>query len=110
MAIEVLYHKVQGGGRDSWCVKDTETNAVYMTYEYPGTPIPINNVDITTLTDEQLVILKQMLSAVEIPQSRMMAVTSTEQVREEYKFIPPKNNLSKWRRFVLWLKRIFKRK
>ena len=64
MAIEVLYTKLQGDGRNSWCVKDTETDAVYMVYEDPAKSV-IPNVDVVALLQsmnpEQLQAIKEIL-------------------------------------------------
>lgn len=65
MAIEVLYSKKQGDGRDSWCVRDTESNSVYMVYEDP-TQKPVPTVDVVKLlqsmSPEELNAVKQILN------------------------------------------------
>lgn len=64
MALEILYHKVQGDGRDSWCVRDTENDSVYMVYEDP-TQKPVPSVDVVKLlqsiSPEELEAIKQIL-------------------------------------------------
>lgn len=63
---KVYTYKKQGDGRDSWRCEEFEGNElvnVYMVYEDPNKPksIDISGVDIGTLTDEQLLKLKQRL-------------------------------------------------
>lgn len=54
-------YKKQGDGRDSWCCEEPNGNK-YMVYEDPNPkPIDISGIDIDTLTDEQLLKLKQRL-------------------------------------------------
>jgi len=97
--MERYIYKKQGDGRDSWL--DTTTG--YMVYEFPDKPIPISNVDITTLTDEQLIVLKKMLDMVVVPTNKSMMVSTIEDVREEHKFVS-KYSVIRWP----WYKRLWK--
>ena len=56
-------YKLQGDGRDSWEIKEYEGDVLvnaYMVYEDPTKPIKtdISNIDINSLTDEQIQKLK----------------------------------------------------
>ena len=56
-------YKKQGDGRDSWLCeeKDEKGNIInkYMVYENPFLKIDLSNIDIDSLTDEQLLKLKE---------------------------------------------------
>lgn len=58
-------YKKQGDGRDSWIAIETDSDGKeitrYMVYEDPNTRINLSNIDITTLTDEQVQQLKTRL-------------------------------------------------
>jgi len=59
-------YKKQGDGRDSWRCDEIENGVIlnsYMVYENPfeQKDIDISGVDINTLTDEQVLQLKQRL-------------------------------------------------
>lgn len=63
---KVYTYKKQGDGRDSWRCDEIENGNIvnsYMVYEDPNSPkaIDISGVDIDTLTDDQLLKLKQRL-------------------------------------------------
>ena len=59
-----IKYKLQGNGRDSWEVKEYDNKGVLikaeMVYEDPN-KLEVSNIDIDSLTDEQLLKLKQRL-------------------------------------------------
>lgn len=58
----IITYKQQGDGRDSWRIDEIENGEIitsYMVYEDPNNE-PVINID--SLTDEQLLKLKQRLS------------------------------------------------
>jgi len=56
---KVYTYKKQGDGRDSWVCEEPDGNK-YMVYENPflEKKIDISNIDIDSLTDEQIIKLK----------------------------------------------------
>lgn len=60
---KVIKYKRQGDGRDSWEISEYEGEILvnrYMVYEDPSKPktVDISNIDIDSLTDEQIAKLK----------------------------------------------------
>jgi hypothetical protein len=63
MEYKNITYKKQGDGRDSWVV-ETNSGDKFMVFEHPLKPLNISNVDITTLSDEQLEALYYLLEAI----------------------------------------------
>lgn len=56
-------YKLQGNGRDSWVCEEPDGNS-YMVYENPfDKKVDISNIDIDSLTDEQILKLKSRFEA-----------------------------------------------
>ena len=59
----ITYEKITKGGVDMWIATDEENDLKYMVYKDPNEPVKIDmsNVDLSTMTQEQLEQLKTLL-------------------------------------------------
>lgn len=123
MEFKNITYKRQGDGRDSWAV-ETHDGQKYMTFEHPLKPLNISNVDISSLSDEQLEALYFLLEATRQRieskgSSKMLRTSSTEEsntlstrkVREAFAFKDPtpKTPYPWFKRLIHRLQRFFKR-